>query len=82
MGGTSPQVTRKPNLMLVSLRLNRGLSQRQVAYFTGVSTETIRLVEKGHVPGPRVGFDLAQFFGVQFTDLWPLPDNDRSRSAA
>lgn len=68
----------KPNLMLISLRINRGLSQRRLSYFTGVSAETIRLCEAGHRPGPRVMLDLASFLGVKPTDIWPLPGEGRT----
>lgn len=80
MNGTRPQLprrTRKPNLTLTGLRLNRGLSQRGLSALTGVSAATIGLAERGHVPSPRVQFELAEFFGVQVLDIWPIPGLDR-----
>jgi ribosome-binding protein aMBF1 (putative translation factor) len=36
-----------------------------------VDAHTIRRIEKtGHVPGPRVQFVIANFFGVVLHDLW------------
>ena len=64
---------RKPNLVLQAHRLNRGLSPNDLARLTGVSAPSIRLAEAGHVPGPRIQFALAEFFGVQVLDIWPLP---------
>jgi transcriptional regulator with XRE-family HTH domain len=64
---------RKPNLTLMGLRLNRGLSINDLARLTGVSAPTIRLTEDGHVPGPRIQFALADFFGVEVLHVWPLP---------
>jgi transcriptional regulator with XRE-family HTH domain len=64
---------RKPNLTLKALRLNRGLSVNDLAYLAGVSAPTIRLTEAGHIPGPRIQFALAEFFGVAVLHIWPLP---------
>lgn len=63
---------KKPNLALVGLRLNRGLSPNELAGLTEVSAETIRLAEKGHIPSPRVMFALADFFEVDVLDIWKL----------
>lgn len=63
---------KKPNLTLVGLRLNKGLSVKELAKLSGVSAETIRLAEKGHIPGPRVMFALADFLDVQVLDIWKL----------
>lgn len=77
MNGIAPKKVRatrkKPNLTLTALRLNRGLSPNDLARLTGVSAETIRLTEKGHEPGPRIKFELAEFFEVEVLDIWPLP---------
>lgn len=64
---------RKPNHQLMGLRLNRGLSPNELARLTGVSAPTIRLAEAGHIPQPRIQFALAEFFGVEVVDIWPLP---------
>lgn len=78
MSGTASSVHR-PNLTLIGLRLNHGLSPRDLAHLTGVSASTIRLAEKGHIPGPRVMFALAEFLGVEVLDIWPLPGRTRAR---
>lgn len=61
-----------PNLRLIELRVNAGLSPNQLAYLTGISAPTIRLAEKGHTPEPRVQFAIAQHFGLLPLDIWPL----------
>lgn len=81
MNGNASQVlrkTRKPNLTLIGLRLNKGLSPNDLARLTGVSAATIRLAEKGHTPGPRIMFELADFLGVSVLDIWPIPGFDRT----
>jgi hypothetical protein len=35
-----------------------------------VDAWTIRKVEEGHVPGPRIRFVLASYFGRDQTDIW------------
>lgn len=72
---------RKPNLVLMGLRLNRGLSVNDLSRLTGVSAPTIRMTEAGHVPGPRIQFALAEFFEVEVLHIWPLP-GQRSRVGA
>jgi len=62
----------KPNRRLVALRLNSGLSPNQLAFRAEVSGPTIRLAERGHVPSPRVQFQIAEAFGLIPLDLWPL----------
>jgi DNA-binding XRE family transcriptional regulator len=61
-----------PNLRLIELRVNRGLSPNQLSYFTGISAPTIRLAERGHLPEPRIQYAIADFFGERPTDIWPL----------
>lgn len=63
---------RKPNLELIGLRVNRGMSPEQLAYMTGLSAPTIRLAERGHLPMPRTQFAIAEAFGLAPTDIWPL----------
>lgn len=59
-------------------RVNRGLSQRDLADELGCSEESVRRIENGAVPRPKIGKKFADFYGVKFTDLWPLEE----RSAA
>jgi DNA-binding XRE family transcriptional regulator len=35
-----------------------------------VDAWTIRMVERGHVPGPRIRYVLAAYFGVAISDIW------------
>lgn len=63
---------RKPNLRLQELRVNRGLSPEDLAHLTGLTGPTIRLAERGHRPHPRTQFLIAEYFGLEPTDLWPI----------
>jgi DNA-binding XRE family transcriptional regulator len=67
-----PVRNRKPNTQLIELRVNRGMSPEQLAYFTGVSAPTIRLAERGHLPQARTQFAIAEFFDLSPTDIWPI----------
>jgi transcriptional regulator with XRE-family HTH domain len=67
-----PSGNRKPNTRLIELRVNRGMSPEQLAYFTGLSAPTVRLAERGHLPQPRTQFAIAEFFEMEPTDIWPL----------
>lgn len=68
---------RQRHLELIGLRINEGLSREQVAHRANVSRETVRLVESGWVPGPRVQFAIAAVFERRPLDLWPI---DRQRT--
>lgn len=73
-----PKGTRRnPNRKLQALRINRGLSPNELAYLASTTGKTIRLVEAGHVPGPRIQFAIAEVFGLLPLDIWPLHENDR-----
>jgi DNA-binding XRE family transcriptional regulator len=69
---------RKPNRQLTALRINAGLSANDLAYRANVSGKTIRMAEAGFVPGPRIQLAIAEIFGKQPLDLWPL---ERQREA-
>lgn len=71
---SSQAVRRVPNRTLQRLRINAGLSPNDLAARCGgrVSAGTIRLAEKGHVPGPRLQFTIADALGVMPLDIWPL----------
>jgi transcriptional regulator with XRE-family HTH domain len=66
---------RRPHRQLQGLRLNEGLSPNDLAYRAGVSGNTVRLVEAGFRPSPRVQFGIARVFGLLPLDLWPLEDH-------
>jgi DNA-binding XRE family transcriptional regulator len=56
-------------------RINRGLGPDEAAKAIGVSRDTLVRAESGAaVPHPRNAFKIAQFYGVQVTDLWPVTD--------
>lgn len=53
----------------------KGLDANRVS----ISGDTIRLVEKGHIPGPRVKFALSHYFQVRPGQIWKddaLPENE------
>lgn len=85
---------RSPNLKLIELRVNAGLSREQLARKTGLGRETIRIAEAGFVPTPRVQFALARAFPLDERDaatlgrethlpldIWPLEDQPRPSTA-
>lgn len=68
---------RRPNMELVALRINAGLSREQLGYKLGLGRETIRMAEAGFVPTARVQFTIAREFGRLPLDLWPIEDQRR-----
>jgi DNA-binding XRE family transcriptional regulator len=69
----TPNGTRRhPHLKLKELRINAGLSPNDLAYKAKVTGKTVRMVEAGFVPTPRVQFQVAAVFGLKPLDLWPL----------
>lgn len=76
---------------LREMREDRGLSPEQLASELRraarsapwgergcVDAHTIRRIERhGHVPGPRVQFVLANFFGCPMRDIW-VPSRQRA----
>ncbi len=65
---------RRPHRQLQALRINAGLSPNALAYRAGVSGNTIRFVEAGFRPSPRVQFVIAGVFGLLPLDLWSIED--------
>lgn len=57
---------------LVLARVNAGLSQRDLAEAVDVSRGTIKALEDGGTAHPANAKKVADFFGVQVTDLMPL----------
>jgi hypothetical protein len=53
------------------------MSPNDLARRAGVSGNTIRLVEGGFVPGPRVQFAIAEVFEKRPLDIWPLEEQVR-----
>lgn len=64
---------------LTAARVNRGLSRRELAREVGLGRETIRRLEQGERVYPASAKKVADFFGIQATDLLPEPE---SRAAA
>jgi DNA-binding XRE family transcriptional regulator len=62
----------RPNLELIGLRINAGLSRTELAARIGVGKETIRKAEAGFVPSERVQSLLAKQFRLTSLDLWPI----------
>jgi len=56
----------------MAMRINAGLSPNDLAHKAGLTGKTIRMVEAGFVPGPRVQFAIAAQFGLRPLDLWPM----------
>lgn len=65
---------------LRSARVNRGLSRRELATLVGLGRETIRRLERGERVHPASAKKVADFFGVQATDV--LTDDDTQPKAA
>lgn len=57
---------------LVRARLNRGLSRRQAAVEIGIAQASLRSLEEGGTIHPAGAKKVADFFGVQVTDLMPV----------
>ena len=72
---------RVPHLKLKELRVQAGMSPNDLAYRVGVSGKTIRMVEAGWIPSPRIQFQIASAFDLKPLDLWPF-ERDRQRVAA
>jgi transcriptional regulator with XRE-family HTH domain len=82
MSGTRQQTVRTSAFDLRAARLNRGLSARQAALEIGVTQQALRRLEGGTSVHPASAKKVADFFGVQVTDLMPLdPDSDRRAAA-
>lgn len=56
---------------LARARVNAGLSVRRLAAACGVSRNTIDLLEKGRAVRPASAKLVADYFGVEVTDLMP-----------
>lgn len=58
-------------------RLNRGLSIRHAAREMGVDPDALARAERGEgVPHPRNAKKIADFYGHQVTDLWPIGESE------
>lgn len=59
---------------LAERRFNAGLSPEQLGELCGVSGRTIRRLEEGKRPSPKVAKGIADHFEVQPSDIWPLEE--------
>jgi DNA-binding XRE family transcriptional regulator len=57
---------------LAAARLNAGYSRRGLADHIDVPEQTLRRLESGEGCSPAYAKRVADFFGVQVTDLMPL----------
>lgn len=63
---------------LVRERINRGLSVAAAAEEIGVARGTLKALEAGQRVSPRTAKKVADFFGVQVTDLMPVEPSERA----
>jgi DNA-binding XRE family transcriptional regulator len=69
-----------PRIKMV--RVQAGLSQRQVAKLAGVSPTTISFIDRGAVPELRVQLAIAKALDATPEQLWPSTPQERSGIAA
>jgi transcriptional regulator with XRE-family HTH domain len=62
------------NFDLRSARLNAGFTIRGLAREIGIAEQTLRRLEGGEGAHPASAKKVADFFGVQVTDLMPFED--------
>lgn len=63
-------------------RINRGLSQLELADRIGVSVDVVRNVEEtGNRPRPANALAIANFYECTVLELWPGSERDRSAAA-
>lgn len=70
----TPLRTRKrtPNRRLTELRVDAGLSPNDLGALLGISGNSIREAEKGANTHPRHKLQIADYFGLRPTDIWPI----------
>lgn len=60
------------------LREERGLTQKELGEYVGVSRQAINAIETGKFdPSIWLAYDLAQFFGVSMEALFLFKEEDR-----
>jgi transcriptional regulator with XRE-family HTH domain len=69
---------RRPNLRLVELRHEAGLSQRRLAMLAGVSPGVVQLAEKGWTPRPQNAHRVLEVLEIRldrkvpYVAIWPV----------
>ena len=63
-------VSEESAAMLRRLRLDRGLTQAEVARAAGVPLPVVQRAESGAVPRPRWALKLATFYERRVTEIW------------
>lgn len=63
-------------------RLNKGLTSREAARAIGVTQAILLRAEDGLGVRPRHAKQIADFYGVKVTDIWPVDGNDPAEAAA
>jgi transcriptional regulator with XRE-family HTH domain len=66
---------------LTALRFDEGLSPEELGESCHISGRTIRRIEEGATPSPRVAKKLADHFDVKPSDIWPV-DSSAQEAAA
>lgn len=67
---------------LTAMRLNKGFSIRGLAKHIDVPEQSIRRAETGERISPENAYKLAEFYGYQVTDIWPVDRSPETERAA
>jgi DNA-binding XRE family transcriptional regulator len=67
---------------LAALRYDEGLSPEELGEACHISGRTIRRIEEGAKPSPRVAKKLADHFSVKPSDIWPVETTATQEAAA
>lgn len=71
MKGT-PARKPRPNIDLITLRLKKGLSRRQLADKAGLTGPTIGRAEDGYLPSPESQRRIGDVLEVDHMTIWPI----------
>lgn len=79
MAFSNTKSRRRPNVRLIELRVNAGLTPNDLARRAHISGNTVRAAERGLYVDPRSQYAIAQALGVRPLDVFPF---ERQRVAA
>lgn len=79
MAFSNTKSRRRPNVRLIELRVNAGLTPNDLARRAHISGNTVRAAERGLYVDPRSQYAIAQALGVVPLDVFPF---ERQRVAA